>query len=214
MFHLINTSFSEIDNRISSELYQLRKKTFKDRLQWEVKCSNNMEHDEFDNNDTQYVLGICHGEIICSMRFIELDKPNMITHTFGELFNDVSLPLNQVECSRFFVDKYRAQRFLGESYTVSDALFLAMINYGRDKHYDSIYAIVSKSMYAILRRTGWKIELIKEAQLKADENIYLLKLPTDSDSQALFAEKVGKNLSLFPQALFNWPFSLPVNDPR
>lgn len=210
MLELFNVSFDELMSGRSNELYKLRKGTFRDRLQWDVTCTNGMEHDEFDNPDTQYILGVYEDQIICSVRFVTLDKPNMITHTFSKLFHDVDLPLHLIESSRFFVDKERARQLLGESYPVSSALFLAMINYGRATQYDEIYTIVSKAMLAILKRTGWKIAIIKEAFLRPEEPIYLLSLPTDAESQLLMAQRTGKSLDLMPQALFNWPITLPV----
>lgn len=210
MFELFNVSYDELITGRSNELYQLRKGTFRDRLQWDVTCTNGMEHDEFDNPDTQYILGVYEDQIICSVRFVTLDKPNMITRTFSHLFHDVDLPLHLTESSRFFVDKERARQLLGEAYPVSSALFLSMINYGREQQYDAIYTIVSRAMLAILKRTGWKITVIKEAFLRPDEPIYLLTLPTDTESQRLMAQRTGKPLNMMPQALFNWPFTLPV----
>jgi len=41
--------YNELSPELASELYQLRKKTFRDRLDWKVECMNGMEKDQFDN---------------------------------------------------------------------------------------------------------------------------------------------------------------------
>ncbi|MBK4715815.1 MULTISPECIES: acyl-homoserine-lactone synthase [Tenebrionibacter/Tenebrionicola group] len=211
MFQLFSVSYKQLITGRSEELFMLRKKTFSDRLNWDVKCLNNMEIDEFDGDDTQYILGVYRQQIICSTRLIPLDKPNMITHTFSAQFGDVPLPGNLIESSRFFVDKSLCKQLLGDAYPVSYCLYLALINYGIANHLDSLYTIVSKSMLAILRRTGWRIRIVKEAYLTPKEPIYLLHVPTDKASQAIMAPKAGRTLEIEPQALLKWPLTLPVS---
>lgn len=210
MFKLFDVSYEELKEGRSSELYQLRKTTFRDRLQWDVKCVSDMEVDEYDNSATRYILGIYKEQLISSVRFIGLDKPNMITHTFQHCFDDIELPLHMVESSRFFVDKNRGRQLLGERYPVSNALFLSMINYAISHKLEGIYTIVSRAMLAILKRSGWRIEVIKEAFLKPKEPIYLLLLPVDKDSQSFMAEKVATPLGISSHSLISWPLSLPV----
>ncbi|WP_025475170.1 acyl-homoserine-lactone synthase, partial [Yersinia pestis] len=120
MLEIFDVRYDELTDIRSEDLYKLRKKTFKDRLNWEVNCSNGMEFDEYDNSDTRYLLGIYQGQLICSVRFIELHLPNMITHTFNALFDDVALPKRgYIESSRFFVDKTRAKLLFGNHYPIS-----------------------------------------------------------------------------------------------
>lgn len=211
MLEIFDVSYEELMNMRSEDLYRLRKKTFKDRLQWAVKCSNDMEFDEYDNPNTRYLLGIYGSQLICSVRFIELNRPNMITHTFNALFDDITLPDNNyIESSRFFVDKTRAKLLLGNRYPISYVLFLAMINYTRHHGHTGIYTIVSRAMLTILKRSGWQIEVIKEAFVSEKERIYLLNLPTNLHNQALMASQINAFLQGPDSALRAWPISLPV----
>jgi len=152
MLELFDVSYAELKMTRSDELYRLRKKTFSDRLGWDVICDNDMEFDEFDNDSTCYILGLCKGKLVCSVRFTALDQPNMITHTFRACFDAVPLPPTGVESSRFFVDKPRARTLFGEQYPISQTLFLAMINWARNTGHDGIYTIVSRAMLTILKR--------------------------------------------------------------
>lgn len=206
MLELFDASYEELKMTRGDELYRLRKTTFSDRLGWEVVCKQDMEFDEFDNDSTRYILGLCKGKLICSVRFTPLDQPNMITHTFRACFDSVYLPAAGVESSRFFVDKLRARELLGERYPVSQALFLAMINWAQDAGHRGIYTIVSRAMLTILKRSGWQIQSLKEAFLTEHERIYLVYLPAGQADQFKMARKLHSQTA----SLFTWPLMLPA----
>lgn len=215
MLEIFDVSYSELTGIRSEDLYKLRKKTFKDRLNWAVKCSNDMEFDEYDNKDMRYLLGIYQDQLICSVRFIDLQLPNMITHTFHALFDDVELPAGRyIESSRFFVDKARAKELLGSRYPISYVLFLSMINYTRHYAHTAIYTIVSRAMLTIIRRSGWQVEVVKEAYVSEKERIYLLLLPTEQSDQARMALPIQEFLEDSEADLRAWPMSLPAMTER
>ncbi len=211
MLEIFDVSYNDLTERRSEDLYKLRKITFKDRLDWAVNCSNDMEFDEFDNSGTRYMLGIYDNQLVCSVRFIDLRLPNMITHTFQHLFGDVKLPEGDfIESSRFFVDKNRAKALLGSRYPISYVLFLSMINYARHHGHTGIYTIVSRAMLTIAKRSGWEIEVIKEGFVSENEPIYLLRLPIDCHNQHLLAKRIRDQSESNIAALCQWPMSLTV----
>lgn len=77
MLELFDVSYDELKATHSDELYRLRKKTFSDRLGWDVACKLDMEFDEFDNPNTSYILGLCQGQLICS---VSLHRPESAQH--------------------------------------------------------------------------------------------------------------------------------------
>lgn len=210
MVELFDVNYDELTATHSKELYRLRKKTFSDRLGWEVVCNVDMEFDEFDNPDTRYILGLYKGQLVCSVRFTGLEQPNMITHTFRDCFDTVPLPLDGIESSRFFVDKVRAQQLLGKRYPISQVLFLAMINWARHNERNGIHTIVSRAMLTILKRSGWQLETLKEACLSERERIYLVFLPTTAEDRDRMASGLISALGYPASSLITWPLSLPV----
>ena len=210
MLELFDVSYEELKTTRAAELYRLRKQTFSDRLGWDVVCSQGMESDEFDGPGTRYILGVYEGQLICSVRFTALSQPNMITHTFRDCFSSVALPAKGIESSRFFVDKARARSLLGESYPLSQVLFLAMVNWAQQHNHASIHTIVSRAMLTILRRSGWEISVLKEAFLTEKEKIYLLLLPAGTEDQQQLAAPVIRRTGCEPLAVTIWPLSLPV----
>lgn len=212
MLNVFDIGYDEISNEKSNELYSLRKKTFKDRLGWAVSCSNDMERDEYDNSDARYILGIFQGKVVCSVRFIMMDRPNMITHTFHHCFGELELPRGHyIESSRFFVQKERVQQILGSHYPISHILMLSMINYSRRHNLDGIYTVVSSAMWSVIRRNGWQIEKVRKGYLTKEECIYLLFIPVEESNQFALTQKISQLLLCTPSKLLSWPISLSVN---
>lgn len=210
MLELFDVSYEQLKTTQATELYRLRKQTFSDRLGWDVVCRQGMESDEFDKPGTRYILGVCGGQLICSVRFIALSQPNMITHTFHDSFSSVNLPAEGTESSRFFVDKVRARSLLGEHFPVSQVLFLAMINWAQQNAHLCIHTIVSRAMLRILHRSGWQVSVLKEAYLSEKERIYLLKLPVGKKDQQLLAEPLVSLKGDLESVVTTWPLRVPV----
>lgn len=208
MLEIFDLNYCALSQQESKEFFMLRKETFKDRLNWAVNCIDGMEFDQYDNHNANYLFGIKDNTVVCSVRFIETQYPNMITDTFFSYFDKIALPQgNFIESSRFFVDKVRAKALLGSQFPISTLLFLSMVNYARSAGYEGIFTIVSHPMLTILKRSGWKISVVEQGSSEKAERIYLLFLPVDRESQETLIGKVTRSCSLAPEALQRWPLS-------
>ncbi|MCA6952836.1 acyl-homoserine-lactone synthase CarI [Pectobacterium polaris] len=211
MLEIFDVNHTLLSETKSEELFTLRKETFKDRLNWAVQCTDGMEFDQYDNNNTTYLFGIKGNTVICSLRFIETKYPNMITGTFFPYFKEINIPEgNYLESSRFFVDKSRAKDILGNEYPISSMLFLSMINYSRDKGYDGIYTIVSHPMLTILKRSGWGIRVVEQGLSEKEERVYLVFLPVDDENQEALARRINRSGTFMSNALKQWPLRVPA----
>ncbi|MBA0216012.1 MULTISPECIES: acyl-homoserine-lactone synthase CarI [Pectobacterium] len=210
MLEIFDVNHTLLSEKKSEELFTLRKETFKDRLNWAVQCTDGMEFDQYDNNNTTYLFGIKDNTVICSLRFIETKYPNMITGTFFPYFKEINIPDgNYLESSRFFVDKSRAKDILGNEYPISSMLFLSMINYSRDKGYDGIYTIVSHPMLTILKRSGWGIRVVEQGLSEKEERVYLVFLPVDDENQEALARRINRSGTFMSNELKQWPLRVP-----
>nr|WP_113865613.1 acyl-homoserine-lactone synthase [Brenneria salicis]NMN90035.1 acyl homoserine lactone synthase [Brenneria salicis ATCC 15712 = DSM 30166]RBP64316.1 acyl homoserine lactone synthase [Brenneria salicis ATCC 15712 = DSM 30166]RLM31460.1 acyl-homoserine-lactone synthase [Brenneria salicis ATCC 15712 = DSM 30166] len=213
MLEIFDVSYSLLSEEKSEELFTLRKETFKDRLNWAVQCTNGMEFDQYDNNNTTYLFGIKDDSVICSLRFIETKYPNMITGTFFSYFEKINIPTgNYIESSRFFVDKERSRNTLGSNYPISSMLFLSMINYSRKNSYEGIYTIVSHPMLTILKRSGWKISVVEQGMSEKNERVYLLFLPVDDENQEILTQRIIRSGMVVNNELKQWPLRLSVSN--
>lgn len=215
MLDLLDIKYRFLTELKSNELFTLRKKVFKDRLNWMVKSENNMEFDEYDNHHTAYIFGVYHERCVCSLRFIEIKYPNMITGTFKSWFDNIELPEgNYVEASRLFIDKERVNALELRQQPVSALLFLSMINYARHYKYEGIYAVVSNPMYRIFRQSGWDISVVKQGVSEKQESIWLIFMPIDDDNQRTLIERVKLKAPGLNIKLDAWPLSIPVSENR
>ncbi|AFR01497.1 acyl-homoserine-lactone synthase [Pectobacterium brasiliense] len=211
MLEIFDVNHTLLSETKSEELFTLRKETFKDRLNWAVQCTDGMEFDQYDNNNTTYLFGIKDNTVICSLRFIETKYPNMITGTFFPYFKEINIPEgNYLESSRFFVDKSRAKDILGNEYPISSMLFLSMINYSKDKGYDGIYTIVSHPMLTILKRSGWGIRVVEQGLSEKEERVYLVFLPVDDENQEALARRINRSGTFMSNELKQWPLRVPA----
>lgn len=211
MLEIFDVNYNLLTEKKSKELFTLRKETFKDRLNWAVNCINGMEFDEYDNDKANYLFGVRSNTIICSVRFIEMQFPNMITGTFAPFFKHLNLPKgNYIESSRFFVAKNRISQGNYNKDPVCSILFLAMLNYAKKYQYDGILTIVSRAMLKILERSGWDISIIEQGISEKYEKVYLMLLPTDSGSQNQLILKIRNHYdSLINNKLKQWPLIYP-----
>ncbi len=186
-FHIYE--YNQCPKDVLHNLYELRYKTFKERLDWSVSYSGQAEFDEYDDENTTYIVGELYGTVICGVRFICVSYPNMITGTFKDYFDLKSLKnkSSYVESSRFFVDKYKVLEFKAKN--VATLLFVKMFDYAVSNNYVSILTIVSEPMLLILKRAGWNYEVFQSTQYDINEKIYLLRLLLDKESRVKLLEK-------------------------
>nr|ACF06194.1 PanI [Pantoea sp. CWB304] len=206
MLEIFDLNYSMLANEKSEEIFTLRKKIFKDRLDWAVKCTNQMEFDEYDNLNTNYILGVYKDKVICSLRFIETKYNNMFSGTFCHYFKGKVLPEgNYIEASRFFVDKLGVKKSELRHYPVSSMLFLAMINYSIKYNYQGIYAVVSHAMLAILKRSGWRIQVVEQGISEKNERIYLLFMPADNLNRLILIDRIKSECESVDFKFDDWP---------
>lgn len=210
MLKLFNVNFDSMPERKLDEIFTLRKITFKDRLDWKVTCTDGRESDQYDDENTNYILGIIEDTIVCSVRFIEMKYPTMVTGPFAPYFSDIDLPVDGfIESSRFFVEKKLARDMAGNNSPLSLLLFLAMVNYARSRNYNGILTVVSRGMYILLKRSGWNITVLNQGESEKNEVIYLLHLGVDIDSQKQLIKKIRRTHHVESHILETWPLAVP-----
>ncbi|AZV05714.1 MULTISPECIES: acyl-homoserine-lactone synthase [Enterobacter] len=172
--------YDDLPPALARELYRLRRKTFRDRLDWKVECVEGMEKDQFDSHNTTYLLGMYDGQLLCGARFINATQPTMISEIFHNYFdNPIVFPADVPCCevSRLFLDKETRDSASLQGVPASKALFLAMIIYCIKNKYHGMYAVASRGMYAIFRHANWKVEVIQRGVSEKGEVIYYIYMP-------------------------------------
>jgi N-acyl-L-homoserine lactone synthetase len=143
-------------------MYRLRRRVFKERLDWSVSVSGEFELDVYDTLGPTYILLMSDaGEVVGSVRLLPTTGPTMLADTFPGLLGDVAVPRDQriLESSRFCVDTGLAAKQARNGLNrATFILFAAMIEAARAVGADSIVTVTDTRMERILRRAGWPLQ--------------------------------------------------------
>ncbi|WGM09201.1 acyl-homoserine-lactone synthase [Arsenophonus nasoniae] len=195
MIKYIQKNHENINCEILNELFRLRKKTFKDRLDWMVKCTDDMEFDEYDNDKTNYVLGTINNKVVCGSRLINMKYRNMLEDIFYQFFEKKEvIKENSIELTRIFIEKEKVRKLYKIKYPIILELLLKIRDYSKDLGFDRIYAVVTEKMFKILKKSGWKIELRQQGKSEKNEDVYLIIMPTSETSIIKLKENLKNRL--------------------
>jgi len=139
-------------------MHRLRYRVFKQRLDWDVTVSGDMEIDEYDALGPTYLLYCGEGGRVegCA-RLLPTTGPNMLRNSFPTLLGPNAVPASpQIwEASRLCVDvEPELGRTCAGSSLATLELFAALIEFGLSRGLNEIVAVTDQRMERILRRVG------------------------------------------------------------
>lgn len=147
-------------------MYRLRKRVFRDRLDWSVSISGELELDVFDALNPAYLLIVSdRREVVGSVRLLPTTGPTMLSEEFPLLLGATAMPqsLKILESSRFCVDTAQVGE-LGQNLVrrATLMLFAAMLDYLTLTGAEAIVTVTDMRMERILRRSGWPLRRISD----------------------------------------------------
>ncbi|WP_050421220.1 acyl-homoserine-lactone synthase [Bradyrhizobium tropiciagri] len=149
-------------------MFRLRRRVFKDRLDWTVSVSGEFEMDIYDAlNPTYLLITTEERDVVASVRLLPTTGPTMLADTFPSLLGSQPVPRSDqvLESSRFCVDTARAAGSTESGLNrTTFLLFAAMIEGMRAAQADAIVTVTDVRMERILRRAGWPLERISTPQ--------------------------------------------------
>jgi len=141
-------------------MHRLRRKVFKDRLDWSVAATGDLETDYLDTQDATYLVVADRGCVLGCVRLLPTTGPNMLADTFSELLDDAAAPCSNLvaESSRFCVDTELTTTAKGGLRRATFMLFAAMLEWADARGLTSIATVTDLRMERILRRAGWSLQ--------------------------------------------------------
>jgi len=142
-------------------MHRLRRKVFKDRLDWSVATTGDLEMDRYDTLNATYLTVVDRGAVLGCVRLLPTTGPNMLADTFPELLDGEPAPSSELiaESSRFCVDTELTDATTdGGLRQATFMLFAAMLEWGEARGLVSIATVTDLRMERILRRAGWTLE--------------------------------------------------------
>jgi len=141
-----------------TEMHRLRYRVFKERFDWDVQFSGDMELDEFGALQPAYLIQRARDNRVQGcVRLLPSTGP-MLRDTFPVLLDGATTPAGPAiwESSRFALDLHpdtpKATHGLA---TGTYELFAGMIEFGLSRQLTEIVTVTDARMERILRRAGW-----------------------------------------------------------
>jgi len=149
-----------------AEMYRLRYRVFKERLDWDVQASSDMEVDDFDAFHPTYLLQRgSGGQVQGCVRLLPSTGPTMLRDTFATLLAGQAAPASPTiwESSRFALDLRRdAPKGARGIARATYELFAGMIEFGLVRQLTAIVTVTDVRMERILRCAAWPLLRISE----------------------------------------------------
>ncbi|MGM4929610.1 acyl-homoserine-lactone synthase [Tardiphaga sp. 619_E2_N8_5] len=164
MIQLITAEYFGSFIREIADMHRLRYRVFRERLDWDVQVSGDMEIDVFDSHQPCYLLQRAGDKHIQGcVRLLPSTGPTMLRDTFPVLLDGGCAPASSTiwESSRFALDVAadgpKAAHGLA---TATYELFAGMIEFGLSRQLTDIVTVTDARMERILRRAGWPLRRI------------------------------------------------------
>ena len=148
------------------QMHRIRKTVFKDRLDWNVSVTGELEFDEYDALGPSYVLSIdTRGIVNGCVRLLPTTGPNMLRDIFRRLVTNATVPCSDRvwEASRFAVSGNVVVTNAGLSQTTYE-LLIGVVGVGLSNGINTIACVVDSRMERILRRAGWPLKRLGPAR--------------------------------------------------
>jgi acyl homoserine lactone synthase len=159
--------FGEFVDEIA-EMHRLRYRVFKQRLNWDVTVSGDMEIDEYDALQPVYLL-YCGsgGKVEGCVRLLPTTGPNMLRNTFPALLGSLAPPESPAiwEISRFSleIDSIAQKTDRGLSQATYE-LLAGICEFGNTRDLKCFAAVTDVLLERVLRRAGVPWRRIHNAQ--------------------------------------------------
>ncbi len=142
-------------------MHRLRRRVFKDRLNWEVSVSGDIEIDAYDALRPTYLLAVTEaGSVVGSARLLPTTGPNMLADTFPALLGGADAPRSPriFESSRFCVDTDEAGDIARSGLREATYCMLAgILEWGLSRALEAVVTVTDVRFERILKRAGWSL---------------------------------------------------------
>ncbi|WP_072054122.1 acyl-homoserine-lactone synthase [Aliivibrio fischeri] len=170
---------------IPSEEYKgilsLRYQVFKQRLEWDLVVENNLESDEYDNSNAEYIYACDDTENVSGCwRLLPTTGDYMLKSVFPELLGQQSAPKdpNIVELSRFAVGK-NSSKINNSASEITMKLFEAIYKHAVSQGITEYVTVTSTAIERFLKRIKVPCHRIgdKEVHVLGDTKSVVLSMP-------------------------------------
>lgn len=158
---IAHSDYTEFPDLIAG-MHRLRYRVFRDRLNWDVSVSGDMEIDAYDALKPTYILAVDDGgSVVGCARLLPTTGPTMLANTFPALLGSNPSPRSDkiFESSRFCVDTAAADGVGATGLRdVTFSLLAGILEWGLANGQETVVTVTDVRFERILRRAGWPLE--------------------------------------------------------
>lgn len=158
---ITHSDYSEFADLIMG-MHRLRYRVFRDRLNWDVSVSGDMEIDAYDALNPTYIIAVDdNNSVVGCARLLPTTGPTMLANTFPALLGSALPPRSEriFESSRFCVDTSVADCVAASGLRdVTFSLLAGILEWGLSKAQEAVVTVTDARFERILRRAGWPLE--------------------------------------------------------
>ena len=192
---------SALPQWVAEGLYRLRYQVFHERLAWDVKVSEGLEVDEFDDPDAVYVVAVDEQarQVHAGWRLRPTTRPYMLKQTFPMLLQGREAPVRPGvwEISRFAVLKTPYAESANASYgRLSRELIAQTIQYAVLNGISSYVWVTSLGVERMTRRLGYRLERWGRPMMLGKVNCVVNQLAMNAHTVSLAASELGEIATL------------------
>lgn len=185
MLQLITkSSYAEFAEQLT-DMFRLRARVFKDRLDWNVIVTDGMEKDQFDELYPVYILQHDCDERVCGcVRLLPTTGATMLRDTFPQLLRGTPMPCDARiwETSRFAIDAPAVSAVgAGGAAVLTYELFAGVVEFGLANNLTHIVTVTDSRLERILRRANWPLQRLGESVQIGDTRAVAGRLDISAD---------------------------------
>jgi N-acyl-L-homoserine lactone synthetase len=156
-----HSDYAEFPDLIAG-MHRLRYRVFRDRLNWDVSVSGDMEIDAYDALKPTYIIAVDDSSsVVGCARLLPTTGPTMLANTFPALLGSNPPPRSEkiFESSRFCVDTAAADNVGATGLrNVTFSLLAGILEWGLAYDQEAVVTVTDVRFERILRRAGWPLE--------------------------------------------------------
>lgn len=184
---VINKTNKRKHQQLVNSMYELRHAVFKERLNWDVQCSNKKEIDEYDAQPGAKYIIVTNDqkEALGCMRLLPTTQKYMIKDTFCAIGKNVILPesKNVWEITRFAVDNHRPdQHSLSGFGNVSTQVIYGMCDFAVKNSITHYITLTTPCIERLIKNLGLSTKRMGPLEKINDLKVVILEIAMNQQS--------------------------------
>lgn len=119
--NIVTGTPADLSVEIMAGVARYRHRVFVEKLGWQLRCENALEYDQFDRDDTVYVVAHnAHHEVVGTARLLPTTRPYLLDEVFPQLLHGMAPPHSP--------DVWELSRFAAVDFSVQGSSALAQFS--------------------------------------------------------------------------------------